>query len=93
MFGETPDFNCSKDEYLLEVLRRKRIIQIVLVNLRILWLLIQNGELHSVLKVVYLEQGLLFPAGQKVDREEPRAYHFFAMILISAKINLNACDF
>lgn len=23
MFGKTPDFNCSKDEYLLEVQRRK----------------------------------------------------------------------
>lgn len=76
MFGKTPDFNYSKEEYLLEVLRRKSIIQIMLVNPRILWLLIQHGELHSVVKVVYLEQGLLLPAGQKVDREEPWAYHF-----------------
>ena len=71
MFGKTADFNCSKDEYLLEVLRRKSIIQIMLVNPRILGLLIQHGELHSVVKVVYLEQGLLLPAEQKVDREEP----------------------
>ena len=85
MFGETPDFNCSKDENLLEVLRIKRIIQIVLVNPRILWLLIQHGKLHSVLKVVYLGQGLLLPAGQKVDREEPRAYHFFCYDLDISK--------